>query len=111
MCQRDLLDEARRRLNEKTAARATRRRVAWTPQEDEVILNEWVLVDPEDRQEFDIAIRLSRTLFACQGRAEHLRGVLDFRPTYSTRTPEKARPVCQRCFLELPATGVCDNCD
>lgn len=25
--------------------------------------------------------------------------------------PRKAKAVCPRCFLELPATGVCDQCD
>lgn len=28
-----------------------------------------------------------------------------------TRPPQRERPVCPTCFLELPATGVCDSCD
>lgn len=32
--------------------------------------------------------------------------------TLSVLMPEeKARPVCQRCFIELPASGQCDWCD
>ena len=114
MCQKDLYDAARRRLNERSVQWATRRKAQWTPEEDEVILNEWVLVDPSQRgddYEMALAKRLSRTLFACQGRAEHLRGVLDFRPTYGSRKATPARPVCTRCNMEIPPTGLCDNCD
>lgn len=114
MCQKDLYDEARRRLNERSMDWATRQRKAWTPEEDAVILNEWVLVAASERSddaEMAIARRLNRTLFGCQGRAEHLRGVLDFSTPSASRTPEKPREVCPRCFIELPATGVCDTCD
>jgi hypothetical protein len=27
------------------------------------------------------------------------------------KAEERVRPICQRCFVELPSTGVCDNCD
>lgn len=111
MCNRDLIDEARRRLNEQSLSWATRRRVAWDPEEDVVILNEWILVDPQERQEMEIAERLQRSLFSCQGRAEHIRRVLGYSTPASGRGPEKAVPVCERCHLELPATGLCDNCD
>ncbi|WP_158685492.1 hypothetical protein [Microbacterium halophytorum] len=30
--------------------------------------------------------------------------------TGRTAAPEKPKPVCMTCFLELPATGVCSNC-
>lgn len=28
-----------------------------------------------------------------------------------TRAPQRERQLCPTCFLELPATGVCDSCD
>jgi hypothetical protein len=27
------------------------------------------------------------------------------------KVQERVRPICPRCFVELPATGICDNCD
>lgn len=29
----------------------------------------------------------------------------------ATKPVERRRPVCPTCFVELPSTGVCDNCD
>lgn len=116
MCQKDLYDAARRRLNEKSMGWASRRKVAWTPEEDAVILNEWVLVAAAQRGsdvEMEIARRLSRTLFACQGRAEHLRGVLDFSTPAASRTAAPApRPTCPRCHMETTPSGACPmGCD
>lgn len=28
-----------------------------------------------------------------------------------TKVQDRVRPICQRCFVELPATGICDTCD
>lgn len=115
MCQKDLYDAARRRLNERSMGWATRQHQSWTPEEDAVILNEWVLVAAAQRGdtvEMEIAKRLSRTLFGCQARAEHLRGVLDFSTPAARRTAAPAaRPVCGTCHMEIPPTGLCDNCD
>jgi hypothetical protein len=69
-------DAERRHLNEVSERYATRRRASWTDDEDMIILDEWVLVDPQFRDELGVAKRLSRTLFACQGRAEQLRALL-----------------------------------
>ncbi|MDO5682865.1 MAG: hypothetical protein Q4G46_08565 [Propionibacteriaceae bacterium] len=36
----------------------------------------------------------------------------DRTPTKRTVKPEeRRRPVCPSCFVELPSTGICDNCD
>lgn len=32
------------------------------------------------------------------------------RPKRVTKPVERRRPVCPTCFVELPSTGVCDNC-
>jgi hypothetical protein len=109
---RGLRDEARRRNNEKSKEWATRRHVAWSAEDDDVILNEWIKVPCAQRDEMGVARRLSRTLYACQGRAEDLRRALGLALPSSSRTaPPAPQPVCQRCFIELPCTGVCDNCD
>lgn len=47
------------------------------------------------------------------------RGATRSRTTTSSVAParkrakvqERLRPICQRCFVELPSTGICDNCD
>lgn len=33
------------------------------------------------------------------------------RQTPGSRPPQRVRHVCPTCFLEMPATGVCDSCD
>jgi ferric-dicitrate binding protein FerR (iron transport regulator) len=104
---RVLRDEARRRLNEKSTTWATRRRAPWTEEDDHIILTEWVAVPPAHRREMDIARRLNRTLYACQGRAEDLRDNHEGTP----RTTPAPRPVCGTCFTELPASGQCDYCE
>jgi hypothetical protein len=105
---RVLRDEARRKLNEKSKTWATRVRDPWTEEEDRIIREEWVRVCPPNRDEMGIARRLSRTLYACQGRAENLR---EHEGTGTTRTTPAPRPVCGTCFTELPMTGQCDNCE
>lgn len=109
---RMLRDEARRRDNERSMQWATRQKTHWTPEEDAVILEDWVRTPAETRDEMGVARRLSRSLFSCQGRAEDLRRLYGISTPGTSRTaPRAPAPVCQRCFIELPATGQCDNCD
>jgi hypothetical protein len=109
------LDAARKKLNDRSMEWATRRNVAWTTEEDAVIINEW-LPKPKtaDRDEEGISRKLSRTVFACQGRAEELRKLLGLTGhSHCSAAPEMdepARPVCERCFMELPISGECGNC-
>jgi hypothetical protein len=101
-------DAMRRRMNEQSQVWAVEQKKHWRPEDDEVILNEWVLVDPRHRDEMGIAKRLARTLFACQGRAEHLRDLLDFKDEAAKRGHAPApRPVCETCWQEITPAGTC----
>ena len=101
-------DEQRRKMNEQSKAWAVEQKRRWLPMDDAVILSEWVLVPAEGRDEMAIAKRLGRTLFSCQGRAEHLRGLLDFSVEVGKRTPAPPpRPVCERCWQEITPAGTC----
>lgn len=110
------LDAQRRKLNDRSKAWAKRQRLAWTAEEDAVIINEW-LPQPSSaaRDEVGISMRLERTVFACQGRAEELRKLLGLTGhshcSAANLPEEEARPVCGRCFMELPVVGVCPDCD
>lgn len=109
------LDAQRKKLNDKSLAWATRQKLAWTADEDAVIINEW-LPKPasDDRDEEGISKRLSRSVFACQGRAQHLRELLGLTGhSHCSAAPEMeevTRPVCGSCFMELPVSGECGNC-
>jgi len=109
------LDAARRKLNDKSLTWATRQRQSWTTEEDAVIINEWLPKPASaERDEVGISMRLSRSVFACQGRAEELRKLLGLTGhSHCSAAPEMeepARPVCGSCFMELPVKGECGNC-
>lgn len=44
------------------------------------------------------------------GRATLTREVATRRSNARRNSPPRARPVCPNCFLQLPSTGICDNC-
>lgn len=110
---RAALDAQRRKLNDRSKSWATRQRQSWTPEEDAVIINEWLpYPSTADRDEEGISRKLSRTVFACQGRAEDLRELLGLTGhSHCSSAPEQARPVCGGCFMELPVVGKCPDCE
>lgn len=110
---REALDAKRRKLNDKSKAWATRQKLAWTTEEDAVIINEWLTQPSSDlRDEEGISRKLSRTVFGCQGRAEELRKLLGLTGhSHCSAAPAPAQPVCQRCFMEMPIVGGCPDCD
>jgi ferric-dicitrate binding protein FerR (iron transport regulator) len=81
-------DVRRRRMNEQSMEWATRSKIPWTDEEEMIILNDWVLVDPSHRDELEISKRLQRSLFACQARAEALRDQLDIKDHTAHREDE-----------------------
>lgn len=102
-------DERRRKLNEKSKTWATRTGT-WTDAEDQVIKAQWLPFTVRD--EVAISKTLHRTIFSCQRRAQELRVILGISGD-SHRGPVRhaPRPVCPRCFMELPVIGSCPDCD
>jgi hypothetical protein len=105
---RVLKDQERRRLNALSMGFATRQKEPWTDDDNMIILEEWVLVASQNRDELATAKRVGRSLYACQGRAEFLRAALDCQsPSHTTADTAPARPVCGCCFQEITPAGTC----
>lgn len=55
--------------------------------------------------------KLPREKAAGSGDARRGTGTRRAAATKRIARPERARPICPTCFVELPGTGVCDTCD
>lgn len=63
----------RKRLNDLSQRWARRQGKAWTAEEDELLMKEWIPYSPEDRDEITISQVCERTIEACRVRCEKLR--------------------------------------
>lgn len=80
----------------------------WTP--DEV---EFVIEFTDSTIDADIAVALGRTLYAVENLQHRLRtNGVDFERARVRQAfePLPQAPTCGSCFVQLPATGVCDTC-
>ena len=75
----DWMNSQRRRLNEASKHWAKRDYLAWDDAEDELIMTDWIDVDPKFRDEITVSQVLERTIEACRVRAEVLRKRYDIR--------------------------------
>jgi len=101
--------EERQAANDKSRAWATRDRLPWLPEDDAVLLQAWIYAGPEKRDEVQVSKDLRRTIEACRNRAHYLRGV-HTGVRYNKRE-ERPSVICSGCWLELPASGHCPNCE
>lgn len=101
-------DSKRLKLNDESKSWATRQHLNWTSEEDDVILGEWIQVRSANRDEEGISRRLKRTVYSCQARAETLRRMLGLTVSSSSRPLRGSRSVCSGCFMEMPASGICE---
>lgn len=70
--------------NEMSKRSATHNREPWSQDDDEMLLEFWLLVTPCTRDEADIAAALGRTIEACRNRAHHLRVVFGIDAKFTT---------------------------
>jgi hypothetical protein len=102
--------EERQAANDRSRRFAHRDGQPWSIEDDAVLLQEWVYRGPEHRDEAQVAKDLARTIEACRNRAHYLRGV-HTGVRYNKQKAERPAVVCTGCWLELPATGGCPNCE
>lgn len=82
----------RKRRNDESKAWATRDGDLWTDGEEEILLQYWIDVHPDDRDERAISQLLERTIEACRVRCEAIRaahGLSNVRMTQTTITVTK----------------------
>lgn len=104
--------EERQAANDRSRQYAHRDGQSWTDTDDAVILQQWVYPGPEKRDEAQVAKDLGRTIEACRIRAHILRGI-HTGARYNKQPEDGVRPavICTGCWLEMPASGVCPNCE
>lgn len=76
----------RKRRNEASKAWAKRDGEPWTEEEQDFLLNEWILIDPSDRDEVTVSQILERTIEACRVRCEIIRARLGMKVRETTTT-------------------------
>lgn len=64
---------ARRRANEASKAWAVNDHGKWTTDDDDVLMEYWILVPPSERDEVEVSKALGRTIESCRVRCEHVR--------------------------------------
>lgn len=101
--------EERQAANDRSRQFAHRDGQPWTEADDAVLLQEWIFKGPEHRHESQVAKDLARTIEACRNRAHFLRGI--HTGIRYNKSEERPPVVCTGCWLELPATGTCPNCE
>jgi hypothetical protein len=99
-------NRARQAKNARSKPWATNDHKSWSDSDDMVILEEWILVSCEARDEMGIAKRLHRTWTACHDRAERLRKELGYNaPSPVVPKQEATGRICDRCWLTVPLSG------
>lgn len=82
----------RQRRNIESKAWAVRDGEPWEPEEDDLLLTDWILLDPAQRDERIVSQVLERTIEACRVRCERIRSRLGItvRTTTTTTTSTTA---------------------
>lgn len=99
----------RRELNEASRFWAVRNNEAWTADDDDILLEYWIKVDPSQRSEVEVSQAVGRTIESCRVRCEIIRKRLGLSIIEVKRTViTTAQEVCPECWLVHPE-GACDR--
>lgn len=102
-------DAERLATNERSLEWATNQGCPWNDADDVVILERWLLVPHETREEEAVSRILGRSIEACRGRAEALRKVLGVNG-HSVRKSVEEPEICDQCWMAKTPSGTC-GCD
>ncbi len=84
--------ERNKKANDLSKSWAHRDGEAWTPDDDEFLLEEWVKVEPAHRDEKTISQIMQRTIEACRVRAHFVRVAAGYEVVHIGDAPSADKP-------------------